>query len=277
MPRHLESRSESAIARKARGCKILAISILQGNYSPFFAGANLPAHFPASLQEFSFTGKIDRLNACTDSRYLPIPAGKGLSGQSGTDRKESQCQANARFRRNALNQGTGRNKDDMKLYWAKVRENAVIPTKRYEDAGYDLYPCFDQDWLEILPLHTELVPLGVASAFDPEYVLFLKERGSTGIKGMSVRAGVMDSGYRGEYLAPITNVNDKPLRIIKKEALDKMSESEKDSFIAYPYEKACAQGVLLVMPQIESEEISYEDLRQIASLREAGRLGSSGK
>lgn len=31
------------------------------------------------------------------------------------------------------------------------------------------------------------------------------------------------------------------------------------------------------MPQIESEEISYEDLRQIASLREAGRLGSSGK
>lgn len=165
----------------------------------------------------------------------------------------------------------------MKLYWAKVREDAIIPTKRDEDAGYDLYPCFDQDYLEILPLHTELVPLGVASAFDPQYVLFLKERGSTGVKGMSVRAGVMDSGYRGEYLAPITNVNDKPLRIIKKAALEKMSSEEKESFIAYPYEKACAQGVLLVMPQIESEAISYDELKQISSLRSSGRLGSSGK
>ncbi len=165
----------------------------------------------------------------------------------------------------------------MKLYWAKVKENATIPSKRYEDAGYDLYPCFEEDYLEIAPLHTVLVPLGVASAFDPEYVMFLKERGSTGIKGMSIRAGVMDSGYRGEYLAPMTNVNDKPLRIIKKEALDKLSDEEKAQFIVYPYEKACAQGVLLRMPQIESEELSYGELKQIESQRASGRLGSSGK
>lgn len=165
----------------------------------------------------------------------------------------------------------------MKLYWAKVRENAVIPTKRQEDAGYDLYPCFEEDYLEIQPLHTELVPLGVASAFDSNYVLLLKERGSTGIKGMAVRAGVMDSGYRGEYLAPITNVNDRPLRIIKKEALEKMSEEEKRRMILYPYEKACAQGVLLVIPQLESEEISLEALKAIPSARQEGALGSSGK
>ncbi len=165
----------------------------------------------------------------------------------------------------------------MKLYWAKVKEDAIIPSKRLEDAGYDLYPCFEQDYLEIKPLHTELVPLGVASAFDPEYVMILKERGSTGIKGMSIRAGVMDSGYRGEYLAPMTNVNDKPLRIIKKAALDQLSDEEKETFIAYPYEKACAQGVLLRMPQIESEELSYEELSQIESQRADGRLGSSGK
>lgn len=165
----------------------------------------------------------------------------------------------------------------MKLYWAKVKEEARIPSKRKEDAGYDLYPCFEEDYLEILPLHTELVPLGVASAFDCDYVLFLKERGSTGIQGMSVRAGVMDSGYRGEYIAPITNVNDRPLRIIKKEALDAMNEEEKNTFIAYPYEKACAQGVLLQMPPVESEEISLAELQQIKSLRNDGRLGSTGK
>lgn len=165
----------------------------------------------------------------------------------------------------------------MKLYWAKVKENAVIPSKREEDAGYDLYPCFEEDYIEIRPNETILVPLGVASAFDHQYVLFLKERGSTGIKGMSIRAGVMDSGYRGEYIAPITNVNQKPLRIIKKEAMDQLTDREKEAFILYPYEKAVAQGVLLQIPQLESEEISLEQLKKIASDRQDGKLGSSGK
>ena len=140
----------------------------------------------------------------------------------------------------------------MKLYWAKVKENAIIPTKREEDAGYDLYPCFEEEYLEILPLHTKLVPLGVASAFDSDYVMLLKERGSTGTKGMAQRAGVIDSGYRGEYMAPVTNVNDKPLCIVKKEVLETWDEDQKEKYILYPYEKAVCQGVLLKMPQLES-------------------------
>lgn len=155
-----------------------------------------------------------------------------------------------------------------------VGEKIKITSKSYLSL---LYPCFEEDYLEILPLHTILVPLGVASAFDSNYVLFLKERGSSGIKGLSARAGVMDSGYRGEYFAPITNVNDKPIRIIKKEALEKLSQEEKDSFIIYPYEKACVQGVLLQMPEVESEEVSLEELRAMTSLRQKGNLGSSGK
>ena len=165
----------------------------------------------------------------------------------------------------------------MKLYWAKVKENAIIPTKREEDAGYDLYPCFEEEYLEILPLHTKLVPLGVASAFDSDYVMLLKERGSTGTKGMAQRAGVIDSGYRGEYMAPVTNVNDKPLCIVKKEVLETWDEDEKEKYILYPYEKAVCQGVLLKMPQLESETLSYDELKKIASLRNDGRLGSSGK
>ena len=165
----------------------------------------------------------------------------------------------------------------MKLYWAKVKETAIIPTKREEDAGYDLYPCFEEEYLEILPLHTKLVPLGVASAFDSDYVMLLKERGSTGTKGMAQRAGVIDSGYRGEYMAPVTNVNDKPLCIVKKEVLDTWDEDQKEKYILYPYEKAVCQGVLLKMPQLESETLSYDELKKIASLRNDGRLGSSGK
>lgn len=165
----------------------------------------------------------------------------------------------------------------MKLYWAKVKENAIIPTKREEDAGYDLYPCFEEEYLEILPLHTKLVPLGVASAFDSDYVMLLKERGSTGTKGMAQRAGVIDSGYRGEYMAPVTNVNDKPLCIVKKEVLETWDKDQKEKYILYPYEKAVCQGVLLKMPQLESETLSYDELKKIASLRNDGRLGSSGK
>ena len=165
----------------------------------------------------------------------------------------------------------------MKLYWAKVIANAIIPTKREEDAGYDLYPCFEEEYLEILPLHTKLVPLGVASAFDSDYVMLLKERGSTGTKGMAQRAGVIDSGYRGEYMAPVTNVNDKPLCIVKKEVLETWDEDQKEKYILYPYEKAVCQGVLLKMPQLESETLSYDELKKIASLRNDGRLGSSGK
>ena len=164
-----------------------------------------------------------------------------------------------------------------KLYWAKVKEEAILPTKREEDAGYDLYPCFEEDYLRIDPLTTKLVPLGVASAFDSRYVMFLKERGSSGTKGLAQRSGVIDSGYRGEYMAPITNVNDKPIFIVKQEALKSWSQQEKENCLIYPYEKAICQGVLLVMPQLESEEISYEKLQEIASLRKTGKLGSSGK
>lgn len=165
----------------------------------------------------------------------------------------------------------------MKLYWAKVKENAILPSRRKEDAGYDLYPCFEEDYIEIAPLTTVLIPLGVASAFDQDYVLFLKERGSTGSKGLSVRAGLMDSGYRGEYIAPITNLNRVPARIIKKEALEMMAPAQKEAMILYPYEKAICQGVLLQMPAVESEEISYEQLMDMKSERLDGRLGSSGK
>ncbi len=158
-----------------------------------------------------------------------------------------------------------------KLYWAKVKEGAKIPSKRVEDAGYDLYPCFEEDYLEIAPHETKLVPLGVASAFDSEFVMILKERGSTGTKGIAQRSGVIDSGYRGEYMAPITNLNTRPL-VIKKENV----EYTKDA-IVYPYEKAICQGVLLRMPQLECEEIGLDELQAISSERMAGKLGSSGK
>ena len=159
------------------------------------------------------------------------------------------------------------------LYWAKLNPNAVIPTKEDEDAGYDIYACFDKDAL-LIPAHqTVLVPSGIAVAMSSDYYMQLKERGSTGSIGMKVSAGVIDSGYRGEIFVALTNTNDKDIIISKK--CHKVSVE--NGYIEYPYSKAVAQGVIArVYPMVEYE-INYRELSSIPSLRGTKNLGSSGK
>ncbi len=158
------------------------------------------------------------------------------------------------------------------LYFAKVKPEARVPQRRPEDAGYDFYACFDEEALLIGPQETKMVPLGIASAFEPGWVMILKERGSTGTKGIAQRSGVIDSGYRGEYLAPLTNLNPRTLVIAKHP-----EDWDPEKYLVYPYDKAVCQGVLLQIPEHESAEVSYEELQKMASQRGAGRLGSSGK
>lgn len=83
--------------------------------------------------------------------------------------------------------------DREQLLFAKLKPNATIPSKHYQDAGYDIYACFDEEQLTILPGETKMIPTGIASAFSSKYYAQLEERGSTGTKGMSQRCGVIDS------------------------------------------------------------------------------------
>lgn len=170
------------------------------------------------------------------------------------------------------------------LIFAKVREGAKIPTKRAEDAGRDLYPCFEQDYIIIHPLETELIPTGIATAFSPKYYAQIQERGSTGSKGIKYGAGVIDSGYRGEWFVPITNCNNVDLIIAKKDSFTDNAINticsyfgSEYKYILYPYEKAIAQFVMLEVPEFEEKEVSYEELQNINSERGTGALGSSGK
>lgn len=167
------------------------------------------------------------------------------------------------------------------IKFAKVREGAIIPSKELENAGYDIYPCFDEDYIIIQPHETKKIPTGICSAFDTDYVIVLKERGSTGTKGMGQRAGIMDSGYRGEWFVPITNHNNKPIVICEKN-FDVEEEFSDDgaygeNYIIYPYEKAICQALLLPVPTTVVEEYTYEELQAIPSKRGEGCLGSSGK
>lgn len=169
--------------------------------------------------------------------------------------------------------------------FAKTKPNAIIPTKRLEDAGYDVYPCFDEDYIIIKPHTTVIIPTGIASACDTDYCFVLHERSSTGTKGMAQRCGIIDSGYRGEWGVPITNTNDVPIVICKKESITDFNDFasillfsyEEANYILYPYEKAICQALVLPVPEVEIEEYTYEELKAIPSERGTGRLGSSGK
>ena len=156
--------------------------------------------------------------------------------------------------------------------FARTKPDAIIPTKRIEDAGYDIYACFEEDYMIIPPHTTTMIPTGIASACDTDYCFVLKERGSTGTKGMAQRCGIIDSGYRNEWFVPITNTNNKPILIYKNE--DVKTDGD---YILYPYTKAICQVLIIPVPEVDVEEYTYEELKAVPSKRGVGCLGSSGK
>ena len=103
----------------------------------------------------------------------------------------------------------------VEVKFAKVHPNAIIPSKRDEDMGFDIYACFDEEYMVIEPHETKLIPTGIASACNENYGFVLKERGSTGSKGIALRCGVIDSGYRNEWFVGLTNSTNKTLFISK--------------------------------------------------------------
>ncbi len=169
------------------------------------------------------------------------------------------------------------------LYFAKIRESAIIPSKKLEDAGYDLYSNFEEDYFVIEAGQTRATPSGIAIAFSSKYYIQVEERGSTGKIGVKKSSGVFDSGYRGEYFIMLYNTNNKPFVITKlaDETPDEFvvdgKTYKKDECVMYPYSKAICQLVVQEIPVMEEKEISYEELQAIASERGAGKFGSSGK
>lgn len=170
------------------------------------------------------------------------------------------------------------NKKDMNIYFAKVKESGKIPSKRDEDAGYDIYACFDEDYIEIKPHETKMIPTGIASSCSDDFVFLLRERGSNGSKGIAQRCGVIDSGYRGEWFVPLTNENDVSVFIVKDNVdIPVIHYSNGKTSISYPYTKGIAQALVVPVPKMIVNEISYEELQKIESERGNGALGSSGK
>lgn len=169
------------------------------------------------------------------------------------------------------------------VFFAKVREGAIIPSKRKEDAGLDIYAelsNFKRETdegvvyeIECPVLTTTLVPTGLATAMPSTHYLNLKhERGSTAVQSMGVLAGVVDSGFRNEMFIALTPLHKS---VIITSAVGEVEVT--DTHILYPYSKAIAQGTIDLVPEAKLTEIDLEALRNIPSERGMTMLGESGK
>lgn len=159
------------------------------------------------------------------------------------------------------------------IMFAPLRPDARIPSRDEENGWYDVYACFDEDYVVIPPHTCKLIPTGIMSAFNKRYRVSLGERGSTGTKLMEVRAGKIDSGYRGEWFVALSNGGNHEI-IIKKDNVD-MDIAE--GTVVYSYSKAICQAELNEVPQVKVVVKTPEELKAIASKRGDGKLGSSGK
>jgi len=166
------------------------------------------------------------------------------------------------------------------IRFAKVKLDAIIPSKRHEDGCYDIYSNFEDDEIIIKSGQIKFIPTGIASSFDPRYRFNCKrERGSTGKIGLEVLSGQIDSGYRGEWFVCLVNPTSHDIIISKMVEETKFLCRTDGSIVEvyYPYSKAICQAALEFVPVVDIEEVAYEELKLILSERGMGKVGSSGK
>ena len=159
------------------------------------------------------------------------------------------------------------------ILFAKLREGAVIPSRRDEDSDYDLYACFEEEEFVIPAFSTRLIPTGLISAFDSSLGVKFEERGSNTKWCGIVQAGVIDSGYRGEWLCAMYNGNPVPVHISK--AVQEVERRE--DRVLVPYTKAICQFHVREILPVDVRERTADEILALKSERGAGRLGSSGK
>lgn len=149
-------------------------------------------------------------------------------------------------------------RDVTTIKFAKLYDTATIPTGRAEDLGIDFYYINKGVYTITLPPHEVIkVPTGIIMAMDNEYGMILKERSSLGSQGIALRAGVIDSGYRGEVIICLENTTSESIRV--------------------DVTKAIAQGILIPNPLKVIEEYTVDEIEAIDSERGSGGFGSTNK
>lgn len=139
----------------------------------------------------------------------------------------------------------------MNIQVKKLHPEAKIPSFAHPgDAGMDLYSVAE---LTLKPGERASVPTGIAIAFPEGYVGLMWDKGGPSHKfGVKTLGGVVDAGYRGEYLVGLVNLSQENFEI-----------------------KVGQKIAQLLIQQVEHPEIE-----EVAELDETsrgdGRFGSTG-
>lgn len=81
----------------------------------------------------------------------------------------------------------------------------------HNDAGADVYVCMkDKESIEIQPNTTVKVPLGLGLILPDGYAAYVFPRSGLSSKGIVCELPPIDSGYRGEIHAIVTNCSNVP-------------------------------------------------------------------
>jgi dUTP pyrophosphatase len=140
----------------------------------------------------------------------------------------------------------------MQIKVRKLYPDAMLPSFAHPgDAGMDLYT---RETITIKAGEIAKIPTGLSMEFSDEYVvLFWDKSGLSSNHFLKVMGGVMDSGYRGEYIVSLINLG-------------------KEDYIL---EKGHKVAQMLVQ-KIYQPKIKEVDLLNKTS-RGLGRHGSTGK
>lgn len=93
----------------------------------------------------------------------------------------------------------------------KLSPEAILPTKdNPSDAGIDIYTSESHT---LQPGERHLFSTGIAVSFPKGFVALLWDRSGLGSHGIHHLAGVIDSGYRGEWKVALVNLGQKPWTI----------------------------------------------------------------
>lgn len=92
-----------------------------------------------------------------------------------------------------------------------------IPTRVHQyDAGLDLYASKDTT---LTAKQVTIVTTDTYIELPPGTVGLILDRSSMSKKGIHVFGGVMDSGYRGEYLVGLYNTGDTDYQVLKHDKI----------------------------------------------------------
>ena len=94
----------------------------------------------------------------------------------------------------------------VKINVLDYKEGFKAPSrKHYNDAGADVYTSMS---INIMPHETMLIPLGFSVEVPDGYMACIFPRSSMAIKGLVCEIPPIDSGYRGEVCAIVSNLSD---------------------------------------------------------------------